>query len=85
MGRAGREMDGSAGDRGVEAGALADRACGDDAGARQRMLHARRTDAQIAPKRFSRVKKAVDTAPLLALSSNLVDDARAQGGVCTHY
>ncbi len=42
-------------------------------------LRATLPDAQIAPKRFPRVKKAVDTAPLLALSSNLVDDARAQG------
>lgn len=34
---------------------------------------------QIAPKRYPMAKKAVDTSPFLALSSNLVHDAKAQG------
>ncbi|HTB74218.1 MAG TPA: hypothetical protein VK762_13290 [Polyangiaceae bacterium] len=34
---------------------------------------------QIAPKRFPTAKKASEASPLLALSGNLVDDARAQG------
>src|SRR5580698_7469468 len=34
---------------------------------------------QIAPKRFPTAKKAAEASPLLALSGNLVDDARAQG------
>src|SRR5580698_816763 len=42
-------------------------------------LRATLPDAQIAPKRYPGAKKAVDAAPFLALSSNLVDDVRAQG------
>jgi hypothetical protein len=34
---------------------------------------------QIAPRRYPMAKKAVDTSPFLALSSNLVHDAKAQG------
>jgi hypothetical protein len=42
-------------------------------------LRATLADQQIAPKRFPTAKKAVEASPLLALSGNLVDDARAQG------
>ncbi len=42
-------------------------------------LRATLPDAQIAPRRFPGAKKAVDAAPFLAISSNLVDDVRSQG------
>jgi hypothetical protein len=42
-------------------------------------LRATLADEQIAPKRFPMGKRAVDASPLLALSGNLVEDARAQG------
>src|SRR5580698_4603969 len=42
-------------------------------------LRATRAEEQIAPKRFPVAYKAVELSPLLALSSNLVEDARGQG------
>jgi hypothetical protein len=42
-------------------------------------LRATLADAQVAPRRFPMVKKAVEASPLLALSGNLVEDVRAQG------
>src|SRR5579863_10170985 len=42
-------------------------------------LRATLAGEQIAPKRFPTAKKAAEASPLLALSGNLVDDARAQG------
>ncbi len=42
-------------------------------------LRATLPDEQVAPKRFPTVKMAVGLSPLLAIASNLVQDARAQG------
>ncbi len=42
-------------------------------------LRATLASDQIAPKRFPTAKKAAEVSPLLPLSGNLVDEARAQG------
>jgi hypothetical protein len=42
-------------------------------------LHATLPHEQIAPKRFGRAASAVQAAPLLAMSSNLVEAARKEG------